>query len=260
MSVRIMTAAWAVDLPAGEKLVLLALADCANDEGHCWPGLANLARKTGKSRRSLIDTIHALEKAEHISRDVRIGKGVNYTIHPQASEQLALPIGGAKAAPVQKPHQCKKAYGSGAKSAPKPSGTVITKKDKPSSRARAKPKQSLPEDWEPKPLTPGSVCAQIIVAWQPGRIERELSKFRNHHIAHGNLMSNWQAAWCKWIGNADDFAPRKPNPQPHAGGDELLDALDRARAEEAAERQAQTDHPGGWGQVPPQLARHAGYA
>jgi hypothetical protein len=125
MSVRIMTAAWAVDLPAGEKLVLLALADCANDEGHCWPGLANLARKTGKSRRSLIDTIHALEKAEHISRDVRIGKGVNYTIHPQASEQLSLPIGGAKAAPVQKPHQCKKASKGGAKSAPKPSGTVI---------------------------------------------------------------------------------------------------------------------------------------
>lgn len=121
-----MTAAWAVDLPAGEKLVLLALADCANDEGKCWPGLTSLARKTGKSRRSLIDTIHALEKSGHLSRDVKIGKGVNYTVHPNASEQLDLPISGAKSAPVQKTHQCKNTLESGAKSAPKPSGTVIS--------------------------------------------------------------------------------------------------------------------------------------
>lgn len=123
MSVRIMTAAWAVDLPAGEKLVLLALADCANDEGKCWPGLTSLAKKTGKSRRSLIDSIHALEKGGHISRDVLVGKGVNYTIHPQEQAELPL-VSGAKSAPVQETHQCKNTYPSGAKSAPKPSGTV----------------------------------------------------------------------------------------------------------------------------------------
>ena len=128
-----MSAVWAVDLPAGEKLVLLALADCANDEGKCYPGLTSLARKTGKSRRSLIDTIHALEKAGHISRDVRIGKGVNYTVHPNASEQLDLPISGAKSAPVQKTHQCKNPLESGAKSAPKPSVTVISSEAKASS-------------------------------------------------------------------------------------------------------------------------------
>lgn len=202
-----MTAAWAVNLPAGEKLVLLALADCANDEGKCWPGLANLARKTGKSRRSLIDTIHALEKAGHIERDVLIGKGVNYVIHPQ--DQAELPLdGGAKPAPVQKAHQCKNTYKTGAKSAPKPSGTVITKKDKPSSRDRAKPKHSLPDDWQPKPLTSG-VCAQIVATWQPGRMERELSKFRDHYLKSGTRWSDWDATWRSWIQRASDF--ERPN-------------------------------------------------
>lgn len=137
MSVRVMTAAWAVDLPAGEKLVLLALADCANDEGYCYPGLKSLGRKTGKSRRSLIDTIHALEARGHISRDVVAGKGVNYTIHPTNEQQPELPIGGAKSTRVQELHRCKKQHESGAKSAPKPSGTVISSEAK-ASKLRAK--------------------------------------------------------------------------------------------------------------------------
>ncbi len=40
MSIKIMTAVWNLDLPDSEKLALLALADCANDEGLCWPSMA----------------------------------------------------------------------------------------------------------------------------------------------------------------------------------------------------------------------------
>jgi hypothetical protein len=36
-----------------EKLVLLALADCANDEGRCWPSASTLARKTGEGERTV---------------------------------------------------------------------------------------------------------------------------------------------------------------------------------------------------------------
>jgi hypothetical protein len=78
-----MTLAWATELPAGEKLVLLALADCANDEGHCWPGVRSLAAKTGKSERSLQDALKALELAGQITRDQVVGKGCNYTVHPR---------------------------------------------------------------------------------------------------------------------------------------------------------------------------------
>jgi hypothetical protein len=133
-----MSAAWAVDLPAGEKLVLLALADCANDEGHCWPGLASLVRKTGKCKRSLQESLRLLDKAGHISRKENPGKGMNYTVHPVA-----------KSAPVEETATGgkirtggKKAHQPVAKSAPKPSRTVI------SSEAKA----SSPRVW---PLPPG---------------------------------------------------------------------------------------------------------
>lgn len=120
MSVRIMSAAWAVNLPAGEKLVLIALADCANDEGHCWPGIASLMRKTGKGERSLQMAIKALCGQGHLTRDEVPGKGCNYLVHPQQTLPLDTP---AENAPRKKCAPQKTAR-TPAKIAPKPLGTV----------------------------------------------------------------------------------------------------------------------------------------
>lgn len=79
---------------------------------------------------------------------------------------------------------------------------------KPSGLFPPKPKSqkcSLPADWEPEPLTLGSQAHQIVQRWQPGRLERELSKFRDHHTAAGSRFHCWQAAWRKWINNSPDF-------------------------------------------------------
>ncbi|WP_159710104.1 helix-turn-helix domain-containing protein [Sphingomonas sp. AX6] len=82
MSIRIMTAVWGMDLPDSEKIVLLALADCANDEGICWPSVASLAKKCSKSDRTIQAAIKSLTAAGHLTRDERPGKGVLYTLHP----------------------------------------------------------------------------------------------------------------------------------------------------------------------------------
>lgn len=122
-----MTAAWAVDLPAGEKLVLLALADCANDEGRCWPGLASLCAKTGRCKRSLQESLRILDRAGHITRVENPGKGMNYTVHPVAKSAPveSIATGGKKPSkPV-------------AKSAPKPSRTINGSEAKASSPRRA---------------------------------------------------------------------------------------------------------------------------
>jgi len=70
-----------------------------------------------------------------------------------------------------------------------------------------KPKTShrLPDDWEPEPLTADT--AKMVAAWVPGRIERELAKFRDYwKAASGRTASkdNWQAAWRYWLRNADE--------------------------------------------------------
>jgi hypothetical protein len=66
-------------------------------------------------------------------------------------------------------------------------------------------KHRLPGDWQPVPFTFGSLAAQTVLRWQPGRMERELAKFRDHHTAAGTQWENWQAAWSKWVNNSSDF-------------------------------------------------------
>lgn len=79
-----MTAVWGVNLPDSEKIVLLALADAANDEGVCWPSMSSLAAKCSKSDRTVQAAIKALVTAGHLTRLERPGKGVLYTVHPRS--------------------------------------------------------------------------------------------------------------------------------------------------------------------------------
>jgi len=82
VSVRVMSIVWEIALPDSEKIVLLALADCANDEGDCWPSMATLARKCSKTDRTIQSAIKALVAAGHLTRRENPGKGCNYTVHP----------------------------------------------------------------------------------------------------------------------------------------------------------------------------------
>jgi hypothetical protein len=61
---------WAFDqvgLSPSNKLVLVALADNANDEGICWPGWEAVASKTGLSRASIYRCYRQLEEAGFLS-------------------------------------------------------------------------------------------------------------------------------------------------------------------------------------------------
>mgnify|MGYP003675422066 FL=1 len=53
MSVRAMAWAWRQQLSGPEKLVLMAIADHADDDGICWPGNAHIGRKCSLSQRSV---------------------------------------------------------------------------------------------------------------------------------------------------------------------------------------------------------------
>jgi hypothetical protein len=211
MSVRVMTAVWGLDLPAGDKLVLLALADAANDEGHCWPGLASLCVKTGKCRRSLQQSLRALDHAGHITRHEVPGKGMNYIVHPAAS-----PAPVAKSAPVEETapvaksaaRDGKSCHRGVAKSAPKPSknhqGTVT-----PKGAARA-----IPDDWMPKPFGEQSISRTVIDGWPPGEFDAQLEQFKAHHRAKGNAFRDPQDAWSTWVLNTRRFGvPRNVRQQ-----------------------------------------------
>jgi hypothetical protein len=62
-----MTSVWDYSKASGtDLLVLLVLADMANDEGECWPSMATIARKSRLEPRNARHRIRALETLEEV--------------------------------------------------------------------------------------------------------------------------------------------------------------------------------------------------
>jgi len=78
VSVKAISWAWEQQgLTHCEKLVLLALADHADDEGFCWPGVTRVAKKCGMSERGVRGAIKSMASVKHslISIQRRFGNG-----------------------------------------------------------------------------------------------------------------------------------------------------------------------------------------
>jgi hypothetical protein len=80
------------------KLVLLKLADNANDQGECWPSCNYIAEQCEMSRRSVMDHVKKLELSVFLRREYRKGvKGNSSNVfHLNFDEHSGL--GGASAA------------------------------------------------------------------------------------------------------------------------------------------------------------------
>lgn len=184
-----MTDVWAIDLPDSQKIVLLALADCANDEGHCWPSMATLSKKCSKGERTVQGVIKDLVKAGHLTRKEVLGKGCNYYVHPRRD------CAPAEAAPPQGTAQTPAA------SADKPSRTIIVDKAKalPTASAKSeKPKWILP-DWIPVDAWDGfeemrNKIRKPMTDRARGMIVTELQKLRGPPgaILDQSTRNNWQ--------------------------------------------------------------------
>lgn len=123
-----MSLVWELTLPDSEKLVLLALADCADDEGVCWPSIATLARKCTKSERTVQCCIRSLEQRGHLGRKEIAGKGCRYLVHPivmfgtpavPAPRRDCTPAEDSPVQPLHQPPQ--RLHPTPAAAAPKPS-------------------------------------------------------------------------------------------------------------------------------------------
>lgn len=82
MSIDLFALAWKVNFPGKpiKKLVLLSLADQANDrDHHCWPTYETIAKRCGMSRRTAITTIAELEQDGFIRRVARYKAGGLHT-------------------------------------------------------------------------------------------------------------------------------------------------------------------------------------
>lgn len=93
MSVRIMANVWEhPGINSTQKIVLLALADWANDEGMCWPSIQRIADKCCLTTRAVQKALRAMEEmgllryedGVHKSRTYWISLPVNH-VHPRTT-------------------------------------------------------------------------------------------------------------------------------------------------------------------------------
>lgn len=227
MSIRIMTAVWDTQLPDSEKIVLLALADCANDEGLCWPSMATLTAKCSKSDRTIQAAIKSLAAAGHLTREERPGKGCRYTIHPRkdfspekASPPKPLrpegtsPPKGTTPTPEaasDKPSRTITSPPVRAKALPTPAGGSgpagddLGEGEKPKA---AKPRKRavgsrLSENWQAPAVADLPLEVQAVVGlWPAGAYELTAIMFRNHWLAEGRAIGakrDWARTWHNWL-------------------------------------------------------------
>lgn len=238
VSIKIMTAAWAVDLQHADKLVLLALADNANDEGMCYPSMRTVAAKCGMGWRTVQRAIQTLEEQGHLSRDFREGRSTVYFVHPCQSDTPVRESGVSERQGRQNdtpagaaPHPRQSgtpplSFGGTSPLAPRspphtPPLTPHTPHPKPSDnrqgnreelrapRSPATAKRLQPEF----DLTEDRRTVAIAERVDP---EREFKRFRDHWLAASGANArkhDWDAAWRNWCRKAADMqvnAPRQP--------------------------------------------------
>lgn len=70
-------------MPATPKLVLVSLADQANDAGVCWPSVASIERRTGLSDRAIQKALQWLAQAGALTVKRETGKANFFTVTPE---------------------------------------------------------------------------------------------------------------------------------------------------------------------------------
>lgn len=182
-----MSAVWELDLPDSEKLVLLALADWAGDDGRCWPSVGQMAKKCSKGERTVQATLRALCAKGLLRREDRVGKGTIWTVDPRSG---CTP---AATAPVQPTTETPAA------TAPNTLRTTNSQKDKPSEPRARKVPARLKADWQPSE-------ADLLYARQRGfgrgQTADIAADFRTYWTlgkGRNTTHLDWSAAWQTWI-------------------------------------------------------------
>lgn len=212
MSNKALTWAWSQSLKPAPKLVLLALADHADDRGYCWPSLARLAEMTGIDRSTVTRSLAVLEQHRLIARDRSTGgpgKSTRYYIGEQVQD---APVKQVPETPDTDPNRCERSHNRCERSqkqvrhAPR---TIKNPQEPPESeRKRAHP---LPDTFK---------LTSPMQAWGSEKfptvnLQQETEKFADHARAKNRKLTDWVAGWRNWIRQAHDYQQARGNSAPN---------------------------------------------
>ncbi|ECJ8592198.1 helix-turn-helix domain-containing protein [Salmonella enterica subsp. enterica serovar Florida] len=187
------------------KLVLIKLADNANDNGECWPSYQHIADHCECSKSAVKEHISALIKLGLMTKENRVGvnngKGNTsnvYRLHLTSTPVPPKSTGGSpKSTPVPP------------KSTPPvpPAGTRTSHSFEPVKEPLDNKKKlsSMPEGFSP------SASHQKMAEEYGISLQEEFDKFTDHHISKGSKFIDWNRALNTWLRNAKGFQKSRPS-------------------------------------------------
>ena len=209
-----MTWAFAIPLPPCPKSVLVSLANRSDEDGYCWPGIADLERRTGWKRRAIQQAI------QFLLRDKLIEVSSRFTHSGQQDSnlyRLALMnnpytigcVGGAPDAPLGV-HDVR---GEGAPDAPKSSSESSSEQSGesvapatplaplcvlPDTRTGKRTRKRLPEtpwpdDWQVEPWMEELCRGHELNPFA------EFAHCRSHYKGTGKLRASWPDTFRSWV-------------------------------------------------------------
>ncbi|EKS9278095.1 helix-turn-helix domain-containing protein [Salmonella enterica] len=178
------------------KLVLIKLADNANDEGECWPSYQHIADQCEVSRSTVKIHIRALEDMGLLKREFRRKGELNqsnvFYLTLDNAQQIPPESGGAGADRGGAGAD----LGGGAGADPRtyhsfePVKEPLERKKKPS---------LMPEGFSP------SASHQKMAEEFGISLQDEFDKFTDHHLSKGSKFIDWSRALNTWLRNARGF-------------------------------------------------------
>jgi len=186
MSMKVMARVWEYsNAAAGTLLVLLAIADRANDEGEASPVVHSLALKSRLSERQVQRALSALQKMGELIILRAGGRG------PKDTNNYIVKVDD-KLTSIRDPSVYRPYVPPSVDNLPR----TQTNREK------------IP------PIGIFSLSAdRKTYAMQVGVVDPgvQFEKFRLHHEARGNRMASWDKAWQLWCRNAVEFAKSRGN-------------------------------------------------
>lgn len=197
------------------KLVLIKLADNANDKGECWPSYQHIADQCECSKSAVRNHIDALEDMGLIKRENRVGvnngKGNTSNVYYLNLDVTPMP---PKSTGVC--HEIAPPMPSDGTPPMPPDGTrtshsfePVTEPDSLSARGQfiseaAKRRIGISPNGEiPFPPAFKPSADHVAIASEKGiNIETELLNFRDYHQARGTKLIDWSSAFRVWLRNA----------------------------------------------------------
>lgn len=183
----------------GAKLVLIALANYANERNECWPSQATLAQWTEQTDRTIRTHLAALESMGLIHRESRENDGA-FT-----SDLITLQINQRQIFPAENISVGKKQQKPAEKFSAYPSKEPSLKNHR---SARG---SQLPHGFKANP-THEQMATELQLD-----LQREVVAFIDFHTSKGSVFKDWDAALRTWLRKAHQFKRPRTSDQPTRG-------------------------------------------